>query len=123
MHFLAIDVVEGVWYSVGMEAVQGTLFPIVEQHAPRRSWLREFMDAHELHGPLVFRSHVALVLDVSRQRVQQLIDAGRIATVQIRGREYVPVAALEAFWADERKNGRPSDSEARQRLLSHLTRR
>lgn len=106
-----------------MEAVieQGTLFPIAEQHAPKRSWLRDFMDAVEKHGPLIYRAHVPLVLDVSRSRVHQLIEADRIATVQIRGREYVPVAALEAYWADERKNGRPSSSELEERLLQRLT--
>lgn len=120
---LALDVALVVWEGGCMQAVveQGTLFPLVESHAPRRSWLREFMDAVEIHGPMVFRSHVPLVLDVSRSRVHQLIEQGRIATVQIRGREYVPVAALESYWADERKNGRPSDSEARELLLAKLT--
>ena len=92
-----------------MEAVaeQGTLFPLVEQRAQKRGWLHSFMEAVELHGPVVFRGDVPLILDVSRQRVHQLVEQGRIAVVDIGGRQYVPVAALEAYFADERRNGRP----------------
>lgn len=97
-----------------MEAVveQGTLFPLVEQAAQKRGFLRDFVDAVEKHGPVVFRGHVALILDVSRQRVQQLVDEGRIATVEIRGREYVPIASLEAYFADQRTGGRPRSVDA-----------
>lgn len=101
---------------------QGTLFPLVEQVAGERSWLREFMDAVEKHGPLVFRAHVHLVLDVSRQRVQQLIDNAQLATVRIRGREYVPVAALEAYFADRERGGGPA-RHFEARLLRRLTER
>jgi hypothetical protein len=92
---------------------QGTLFPLVEEVAGERSWLRDFIDAVEQHGPLVFRAHVSLVLDVSRQRVHELIEKNQLATVKIRGREYVPVASLEAYFAEEHKNGRPRNIELR----------
>jgi hypothetical protein len=83
-------------------AEQGTLFPLVETVARKRSWLREFMDVVDRQGPLVFRAHVPLILDVTRQRVHQLIEDGTLASVMIRGREYVPVASLEAYFAADR---------------------
>lgn len=93
-----------------MEGVveQGTLFPLVEEKAGRRSALRDFIDAVEIHGPVMPQAYVSQVLDVSRARVTELINAGRIARVQLRGKWFVPLAALEAFLADERKNGRPA---------------
>jgi len=104
-----LTLVSSLWEGGFMEAVveQGTLFPLVEQRAQKRGFLREFVQAVEKHGPLVFRASVHLILDVSRQRVHQLVEQGRIATVEIRGHQYVPVASLEAYFADERKDGRP----------------
>lgn len=92
-----------------MEAVieQGTLFPLVEEKARGRGFLREWKDAIERHGPLVLKSQVALILDVSRQRVSQLEKQGRIVSVKVWNREWVPVASIETYFADERKNGRP----------------
>jgi hypothetical protein len=92
-----------------METVidQRELFPLLERVEPRRSAYREFMDAVEKYGPLMPQSYVPLVLDVSRARVSELIGDERIARVQVRKKWFVPVASLEAFRADERKNGRP----------------
>jgi hypothetical protein len=92
-----------------MDAVaeQGVLFPVIEQKARRRSALRDYMDALDRHGPLLPRAMVPLVLDVSRQRVKELVDADRIASIVVHGREFVPIAALEMFLAEERKVGRP----------------
>jgi hypothetical protein len=86
---------------------QAELFPNVELYAKKRPVLRQFMDAVEREGPLLPRSMVPYVLDVSRQRVQQLIDEDRIATVMVGEKEFVPVAALNTFMADQRKVGRP----------------
>jgi hypothetical protein len=105
-----------------MEAVveQGMLFPVVEEVAGERSWLRDFIDAVERHGPLVFRAHVPLILDVSRQRVHQLIDEGQLETVSVRGRDYVSFDSLEKFFvADHSKGGPPRNVELR--LLRRLT--
>src|SRR5947208_661345 len=107
-----------------MEAVieQGTLFPVIEEKAKKRSWLREFMDVVEREGPLLPRAHVFLCLDVSRQRVDQLIKDGQLASVKVRGREYVPIEALNLFLSEERKAGRPvrvlSDRETLRRMFS-----
>jgi hypothetical protein len=90
-----------------MDAEQAVLFPVIEERARPRSALREMMDAIETHGPLLPRGYVRLVCDVSRQRIHELIHEGRIATVKVRGREFVPVAALDNFLSEERKAGRP----------------
>ena len=108
-----------------MEAVQqGVLFPVLEQKAGKRSALREFMDAVDRHGPLLPRAAIPIVVDLSRQRIHVLINEGRLATVKVRGRDYVPLAALEAFQAEERKAGRPVEdlklSESYRRNLPHL---
>lgn len=91
-----------------MEAVvQNELFPVIEDASRKRSGLRVFMDAIERHGPMIERAHIPVVLDVSKQRVHQLVEQGRIATVVVQGRVFVPLASLELYLADERKNGRP----------------
>jgi hypothetical protein len=104
-----------------MEAMaeQGTLFPLVDQVAGERSFLRQFMDAVEEHGPLVFRAHVPLILDVTRQRVHELIEKDQLVTVMVRQHEFVPVAALEAYFAREEKFGVKRNFE--RKMLRRLT--
>jgi hypothetical protein len=105
-------------------ADQAELFPVVESRAGKRGMLREFMDAVEKHGPLLPRGMLHYVLDLSRQRVHQLVCEDRIALVDVQGREFVPIAALEIFLLEERKNGRPvkelSISESYRRNLPSL---
>jgi hypothetical protein len=91
-----------------MEAVaQAELFPVLEASEPRRSAYREYMDAYEEHGPLWPQSFVHVALEVSQQRVDQLISEGRIPRIQIRGKWFVPVISVETYKAEERKSGRP----------------
>ncbi len=92
-----------------MMADQAELFPVLGAipQTRKRSPLREMLDAMERHGPLFPRAFLPMALDLSRQRVADLVNDGRIATIQVAGREMVPVAALEAFLSLERKTGRP----------------
>jgi Helix-turn-helix domain len=92
-----------------MEATfdQAELFPVLERKAKRKGFLHELMEANEEHGVLMAPSWVAHVLAVSRQRIYQLIEKQQLATVKVCGRVMVPVAAIEAYLAEERKNGRP----------------
>jgi len=84
-------------------------FPVIEERSFRhRSVLREWKDAIEQHGPLMPRASIPFCVELSRQRVKELIDAGRIATVIVHNREYVPFASLEMFLGEERKTGRPA---------------
>lgn len=102
-----------------MEAVlQDELFPAIASESQRKSKLREFMEVIDLHGPLIERAHIPVVLDVSRQRVHQLVEEGRIATVKVQGRVFIPMASLDAYLSEERKNGRP----VRERTLSENVR-
>jgi excisionase family DNA binding protein len=86
-----------------MELLAG--FPVEKVRRP--SLLRELAEVFDLHGPVVPQHMVAKLLGVSRQRVAQLVEAGRIAVVRLGGHQYVPYDALRYFLAEERKNGRP----------------
>ena len=86
---------------------QAELFPVLERREARFSAYREFMEAVNKHGPLFPQAFIPLVLDVSQQRVSQLLEEDRIVRIQIRGKWFVPVASIEAYRADEKKHGRP----------------
>jgi excisionase family DNA binding protein len=86
-----------------MELLAG--FPVEKVRRP--SLLRELAEVFDRHGPVVPQHMVAKLLGVSRQRVGQLVEAGRIAVVRLAGHQYVPYDALRYFLAEERKNGRP----------------
>jgi hypothetical protein len=89
----------------------------VEEKAVRHSALREFMDAVDREGPLMPQAYVPMVLDVSSSRVCDLIEEGRIARLEIRGKFFVPIASLNIYLADERKAGRPVKKLARGQSL------
>jgi hypothetical protein len=81
-------------------------YPVIEAHTAKRSLLRQLLDATEKHGPLLPKSIVESELKVSRQRVAELVAAGRLAAVEAGGRTWVPAAALEFYLAEgPRKSG------------------
>jgi len=86
-------------------AEQWELFPILSKEAPAKSKFREWMDALATHGPLVTLSVAASGLDLSRQRVHQLVNEGRIETVEVCGERFVPSTAIEKFLATNRGTG------------------
>ncbi len=91
-----------------MMAAQTELFPVfptIAASASKRSPLREMLDAFEKHGHLVPQMFVHVALDISKQRAHQLIAGGRIATIEVAGKPYVPMAALDLFLTEERKTG------------------
>jgi hypothetical protein len=94
-----------------MEAVdQSELFPgfpVIESRSGKRSPVREIVDATERHGVLLPPWAVVETLGLSRQRVHELVQAGRIATVEVAGKTFVPAVALELFLSEARKVGRP----------------
>jgi excisionase family DNA binding protein len=47
----------------------------------------------------------AEALDVSRQRVHQLINSGQLPHVECGDRKFIPADALDLFLTEERKNG------------------
>lgn len=58
-------------------------------------------------GMLVPVGLVAELLDISRQRVYQLVEAGRLQTHEFNGRVYITENSLQAWAELEHKAGRP----------------
>jgi hypothetical protein len=50
---------------------------------------------------------VNVVLGVSRQRVNQLIETGQLESIQFAGHHYITKESLVAYANSERKAGRP----------------
>jgi len=82
-------------------------FPVIAQKAPRRGLFAQYLEATQENGPLVPLPMIASALGVTRQRVHFLLRHGRIASVRICGRDYVPLASLELFLTEERRVGAP----------------
>jgi hypothetical protein len=98
---------------------QAEMFPSIAATKPRkRSPLRELIDAIQLHGPLIPQGFMHVALDMSRQRVHQLIADGRIATIHVAGKQFIPLAALDVFLSDERKTGRPAKDPTLSRMAA-----
>lgn len=74
--------------------------------------VKEFTDLQRKHGALVPASMVATVLNVTRARVLQFIEEGRLPAVMFRGSWYVGEDDLRAFGKLERKVGRPPKARA-----------
>lgn len=62
---------------------------------------------HAEHGLPVPRSAAADLLEVSQQRVAQLIVAGKLTVVDFNGHSYVTEKSLKELAQSERKTGRP----------------
>jgi hypothetical protein len=81
-------------------------FPVIEGHAAKRSLVRQLLDATEKHGTLLPQFVVVSALGVSKQRVHELVSAGRLASVEVAGKTWVPAAALELYLVEgPRKSG------------------
>lgn len=59
------------------------------------------------NGPLCQVSLAAKLMDVSRQRMYQLIDEGTFRSWEFFGHRYVCANDVKAFMEVERKSGRP----------------
>jgi hypothetical protein len=87
---------------------QSELFPGLTAAAPKRSRFRQFMDAIEKHGPLLTQAMAANVMEVSRTRVSQLVQNGKLGSVDVAGVPMVPVAAVELWLSEDvDPGGRP----------------
>jgi hypothetical protein len=67
--------------------------------------LARYVEASIEHGALVPLPFVAEALEVSKQRVDQLISGGQLAFVEIGDRKFVPAAAVELFLTEDRRTG------------------
>ena len=61
----------------------------------------------EEQGPMIPSPLAAKVLNISRQRMHQLIQDKRIPVVEVQGHHFVTKTALIGFANTERKDGRP----------------
>ncbi len=84
---------------------QAELFPTIEQKIQKRSFVLEFIEAVLEHGPLVPREMIAEGIGVSRQRVHQLLQSGRMVQMVIGGRHFVTATSLDLFLTEERNCG------------------
>lgn len=90
---------------------QFALFPGMLDGLPRREktrWeeLQEMNALSRERGALLPTGLAAEVLDVSRQRLYQLLDAGRIESFEFFGRKWVPEGDLLAWAKSDRTPGR-----------------
>ncbi len=98
---------------------QAEMFPSIAASTPRkRSPLREMVDAISVHGPLLPQAFMHIALDVSRQRIDQLIQDGKLATIELSGKKFVPLAALDVYLSGERKVGRPFKDPSLSRMAA-----
>lgn len=93
-------------------AEQFALFPEMLRGLPRKEkskWeqLREMQEITRERGALLPTGLAAEVLDLSRQRLFQLLEAGRISQHEFFGRKWVTEKDLLDFAKSERKPGRP----------------
>jgi len=58
-------------------------------------------------GKLIQASFAADLLNVSRQRVDELMKSGQLKRVEVNGHPFVTVGSVEDFCKTERKAGRP----------------
>ena len=61
-------------------------------------------------GPVLSQHVIADVLGVSRSRVSQLVDAGRLESVRIGQTRFVFLASFREFAKQDRPTGRPKKS-------------
>jgi hypothetical protein len=74
--------------------------------------IADFIKLSKEEGGLLLASQAALLLDVSRVRVYQLMDAGLLAWWNFFGQRYLSVEQLEARRDADVKSGRPKRSIA-----------
>lgn len=62
-------------------------------------------DSAAQHGIILPQAAAAQLLGVSRQRVFQLVEEGRLQTVELAGCRYVTESSIRAFAEAERRSG------------------
>jgi hypothetical protein len=87
---------------------QAEMFPYLASVTKPKSFIRQWIDSTMVHGPLLTPAQAAAHLVVTRARVNQLLNEDRIAAVDVAGKRYVAVSALENFQTEPlNRGGRP----------------
>lgn len=94
-------------------------FPFVaelpKREKTRRMKLLEVLDILEARtkekGPVIPQSLAAEILGVTRQRVAQFVDSGRIEAFLLNGTRFVYLRSFLEFCKEDRPTGRPTNSK------------
>ena len=103
-------------------ADQFILFPELYADLPRSErskWkqLKEMMDISQENGQLIPQNLAAVVLDVSNQRISDLINNQTLRCWEFLGKKFVCEKDLLAYATSERKAGRPIRERSNMELL------
>jgi hypothetical protein len=105
------------------EAVQDTLFPMPpamlidgKGMTAVQRW-KLYLEQSEVQGGLIPQAIVPDVLGLSRQRMYDLIEDGRLKVLQLFGLRFITGPSFEAFVLSERKSGRPVKNPGNLSLL------
>jgi len=90
-------------------------FPFVEAMPKReksrlaRVWeqFQLVREAVRIHGALIPQSYAKTLLDLSKQRVHQLVNEGKLTSIDLGGVRYVTEKSILAWAEAEHKTGRP----------------
>jgi len=91
-------------------------FPFVKELPKREKgklaklWdhLAELAEVEQRKGKLIQVSFAADLMSVTRSRVHQLMDVGKLEKVDVNGHPFVTVQSVAAYCETERKAGRPA---------------
>jgi len=106
--------------SLTMAQIKALEFPFVnalpkrEKSKWRKAWdyFQELSRITSEKGILVPLSFGAEVIGVSRQRVDELVDDGRIEVVEVHGKRFVTETSVIEYCRSERKVGRPTKADS-----------
>jgi hypothetical protein len=93
-----------------MHAAQMLLDGSEEAPAQDRGTFFEFMKVSQTEAGLMLPAQAALVLDVSNQRVLQLMEVGKFRTWTFFGKNYLSAREVDARRKSDIKTGRPRRS-------------
>jgi len=106
----SFQTIAGVQVLCSMQTEMFPDLPTVKLRARTKTkWeeLNELCDLVDKHGPIIPCAMAAELLELSSQRVSQLVQAGTLPTVEFRGKKWVAERDIRAFIEVKRKPGRP----------------
>ena len=83
-----------------------------ETPLPDTQSLPHYLEISAVEGGLMIPAQAAIVLKLSKQRVSQLVQTGRLRSISVLGQTMISAREVEAFLRAERKPGRPKKAHA-----------
>lgn len=109
-------------WGVSEAAIQSELFPVLQDKVKQRTPLWHYLKANVKHGPLAPIAMVAGALGVSKQRVHQFINDGRLPVITVAGKKFVSAHDLEQFLLVARRSGQRTEFHAAESYSEFLKR-